>query len=159
MRIAFDLDDTLIPCEFAFPLERRPWLARVLGVEPLRAGSVELMRCLRQQGARLWVYTTSMRDPLTVWLQFWAHGVRLSGVVNQDRHVARMKSWKGRPTARDTSKYPPAFGIDLLIDNSEGVALEGRRWGFRVLHVRPDDVGWAEAVRREVLGPHRRGAW
>jgi hypothetical protein len=150
MRIAFDLDDTLIPCEYSFPLERRPLVARLLGAEPLRAGSVALMRELRRRGVRLWVYTTSLRPPLSVWLQFFAHGVRLSGVVNQDRHFARMRSWPGDPTARDSSKYPPAWGIDLLIDNSEGVVLEGRRWGFRVLHVRPDDAAWVDLVRAAI---------
>jgi hypothetical protein len=150
LRIAFDLDDTLIPCDFSFPLEPRPWLARLLGSEPLRAGSVDLLRALRTSGAQLWVYTTSLRDPFAVWLQFLLHGIRLGGVVNQDRHLKKMQGWKGQPSARDCSKYPPAFGIDLLIDNSEGVVLEGRRWGFRVLHVRPDDLTWAQSVRAAV---------
>ena len=150
MRIAFDLDDTLIPCEYRFPLERRPVLARLLGSEPLRAGSVALLRELRRRGVQLWVYTTSLRPPLSVWLQFLAHGVRLGGVINQDRHFARMRSWKGRPSVRDSSKYPPAWGIDLLIDNSEGVVMEGRQWGFRVLHVRPEDERWGEVVMAAV---------
>ena len=41
-------------------------------------------------------------------------------------------------------------GLRWLIDNSEGVVLEGRQLGFRVLHVRPDDLGWAEVVRAAV---------
>ena len=38
MRIAFDLDDTLIPCSHPFAVEEPTWLARCLAVEPLRRG-------------------------------------------------------------------------------------------------------------------------
>jgi hypothetical protein len=145
MHIAFDLDDTLIPCEFTFPLERRPWLARGLGLESLRRGTVELCRQLRGAGHRLWVYTTSLRSPMSIRLTFLAHRIHLAGVINQDRHVRCLRN--GRPSASECSKYPPAFGIDLLIDNSEGVHEEGRRFGFRVVWVRPDDDDWVETVR------------
>jgi hypothetical protein len=148
MHIAFDLDDTLIPCEFRFPLERTPWLARALGLEPLRQGTVELCRQLRGRGHHLSVYTTSLRNPLAVHLMFLAHGIRLAGVINQDRHVRCLRN--GRPAANECSKYPPAFGIDLLVDNSEGVREEGRRFGFSVVVVQPDDGDWIEAVRARV---------
>jgi hypothetical protein len=39
MRIAFDLDDTLIPCGKSFPVERPTLRARWLRMEPLRLGS------------------------------------------------------------------------------------------------------------------------
>ena len=44
------------------------------------------------------------------------------------------------------SKYPPAFGIDLHIDDSEGVLEEGREHGFRVVVVTPNDERWTEKV-------------
>jgi hypothetical protein len=148
MHIAFDLDDTLIPCEFSFPLEPRRWLASFLATEPLRLGTVELLRHLRTTGCALWIYTTSMRNPLSVHLQFLVHGIRLAGVINHDRHCRKLRT--GRPGANECSKYPPAFGIDLLIDNSEGVKEEGARFGFRVLHLEPDDDRWTETVRSAV---------
>ncbi len=40
MRIAFDLDDTLIACEFSFPVEERGFLSRLLGHEEIRIGSI-----------------------------------------------------------------------------------------------------------------------
>jgi hypothetical protein len=146
MRIAFDLDDTLIPCEFSFPLEARPWSARLLGLEPLRQGTIDLCRSLRKRGWKLWVYTSSLRNPVEVRLQFLLHGVVLEGIVNHNRHVRRLSD--GRPGAHECSKYPPAFHIDLLIDNSLGVWEEGRRFGFHVLVVRPDDASWSNAVLR-----------
>ena len=44
------------------------------------------------------------------------------------------------------SKYPPAFGIELLIDDSAGVELEGKRYGFAVLRIDPDDDAWCGKV-------------
>ena len=48
----------------------------------------------------------------------WLHGIRLDGIVNQARH--------DREVPARSTKHPPHFGIDLLIDDSEGVRLEGR---------------------------------
>ena len=50
MRIAFDLDDTLIPCGHRFATEPPTRRARWLGCEPLRTGTVELIRHLRARG-------------------------------------------------------------------------------------------------------------
>src|SRR5262249_4193948 len=107
----------------------------------------------RRQGCEVWVYTTSQRRPFSVRLQFWAYGVRLGGVVNSDCHVRRLSN--GWPDSRSVSKYPPAFGIDLLVDDLEGVLLEGKRFGFSVLRLDPRDEGWADLVRAAV--ERRRG--
>jgi hypothetical protein len=61
-----------------------------------------------------------------------------------EAHRGRLRGEGGGP--RSCSKYPPAFGIDLLIDDLEGVRCEGDRFGFRVLCVAPDDELWAEKV-------------
>ena len=49
------------------------------------------------------------------------------------------------------SKYPPAFGIDFHVDDSEGVKIEGEEHGFRVVIVRPDDEHWARVVLDAVV--------
>jgi hypothetical protein len=69
-------------------------------------------------------------------------------VVNQDRHERVV----GR---RGPSKYPPAFGINLHIDDSAGVAEEGRRYGFDVVVVAPHDLDWAARVLEAVEGSPR----
>ncbi|SMB97271.1 hypothetical protein SAMN00120144_0331 [Hymenobacter roseosalivarius DSM 11622] len=45
MRIAFDLDNTLIRCGYDFPLEKpkRAMLAKLLGKEELRQGTKEII--------------------------------------------------------------------------------------------------------------------
>ena len=64
MRLAFDLDNTLIRCGHDFPLAtpQRRLLARLLSNEPLCHGVKELIDHCRQRGWEVWVYTTSYRN-------------------------------------------------------------------------------------------------
>ncbi|WBA40252.1 hypothetical protein [Hymenobacter canadensis] len=142
MRLAFDLDNTLIRNNYPFPLEQPRWplLARLLGAEGLRQGVMELVAYCRAQGWEVWVYTTSYRSVWHIRRLFWLHGIRLDGVVNQPRH--------NREVRAQCSKHPPTFGLDLLVDDSEGVRLEGERHGFRVVVVQPKDMQWTTAVKR-----------
>jgi hypothetical protein len=48
------------------------------------------------------------------------------------------------------SKFPPAFGIDLHVDDSEGVRMEGQEYGFRVVQVDPHDIFWMHKVLHAV---------
>jgi hypothetical protein len=141
MRVAFDLDNTLIRGAFDFPLAlpRYQFLARLLGHEALRAGTVELAEYCSQQGWEVWVYTTSYRSAGYIRRLFWLYGIQLAGVVNQARH--------NRDVTVRSTKYPPQFGIDLLLDDSEGVRLEGQRYGFEVLVIDPADADWTAKVR------------
>jgi hypothetical protein len=147
MRISFDLDDTLV-CYRAGVLQelRLGWLLRLLTHdEPLRLGTPELMRQLRQRGWEVWVYTTSHRRPAAVRRWFRWHGVHVDGIVNQDVH-----DWHLRRSSQDRppSKNPAAFGIDLHVDDSEGVRIEGEQHGFQVVVVAPDDRDWTAKVLR-----------
>ncbi len=75
--------------------------------------------------------------------EFKCYGIPLQGVVNQARHDRVVGSF-------GPSKYPPAFGIDLHVDDSEGVAQEGKKYGFTVVIVSPEDVNWTERVLEAV---------
>lgn len=139
MRISFDIDDTLV-CSSSVPTEQfLPWWKRWRYPELLRQGTRDLMRELIRQGHLLWLYTTSLRP--TGYLRGWfrSTGIPICGVVNQQRHERQIGT-------QGPSKYPPAFGIDLHVDDSEGVAEEGRRHRFRVVVVSPDDVNWVSRV-------------
>lgn len=142
MRIAFDLDNTLIRCGYDFPPEKpqRQLWAKLLGHESLRQGIKELTDYCRQRGWEVWVYTTSYRSVWHIQRLFWLHGIRLDGVVNQQRH--------DREAQARCTKHPPSFGIDLLVDDSEGVRIEGERHGFRVLVVAPEDEQWTEKIQK-----------
>jgi hypothetical protein len=68
----------------------------------------------------------------------------LGGVVNQHLHE-RIVGRQG------PSKYPPAFGIDLHVDDSAGVWEEGQRHHFSVVVVSPEDPDWASQVLEAAL--------
>lgn len=144
MRVAFDLDDTLIRGAVDFPIERQGVLARVLGHEPVREGTIALLKSLARSGWDVWIYTTSFRSPAYVRWLFRLYGIRLGGVINQYHHHKTVTRC-GR-SYRNCSKYPPAFGIDLLVDESEGVWLESRRHGFEMVWVGADDPAWTDSV-------------
>jgi len=149
VRISFDIDDTLICSQDDAPREpnRVPRLLRPWFRESLRAGARDLMRGLAAEGHEIWVYTTSLRDPARLKLWFRLYGIPIRRVINDaehDRIMARL-GFTDRP-----SKYPSHFNIDLHVDDSEGVALEGRRHGFAVVVVSPTDPDWAMRVRAAV---------
>ena len=136
MRIAFDLDGTLVPMFVGqFPVEPIAWPMRVFAADPLRIGTIPLFRSLKTRKHEVWVYTSSLRKPFDIRRTFWAHGLRIDGVINAVSHAASAG-------ARIASKYPPVFGIDVLVDDAPGVEMEGARHGFQVLRIDPDDVDW-----------------
>lgn len=155
MRIAFDLDDTLIPSSAGLFAAEPPdgLFRRWLAGEWLRAGATALLRTLARHGCEVCVYTTSLRRPGTIKRLFRCYGVGLREVVNGERHYRWMERQRGRYPC---SKYPPAFGIDLLVDDLEGVQTEAKQFGFQMVLVRPEDDDWAERVLEAVGLAHTR---
>ena len=139
MRISFDIDDTLV-CGPTVPAEQHiSWWRRWQYPEHLRQGTRALMQELSRQQCDIWLYTTSYRSPRYLRGWFRSLGIRLGGVVNQHLHE-RIVGRQG------PSKYPPAFGIDLHIDDSVGVWQEGKRHHFSVVVVSPSDPDWTSRV-------------
>ncbi|WP_118973976.1 HAD family hydrolase [Taibaiella koreensis] len=137
MTISFDLDDTLIPGVKRFPTESRTLWRRLSRAEPLRRGTAVLWRALQEQGHHIVIYTTSLRSRRKIWWTFFVHGILLRQIINQKTH--------GRRLGKDSSlysKYPPAFSIDVHIDDSEGVAMEGQRHGFAVIVIEEREKDW-----------------
>ena len=151
MRISFDLDDTLIPTASLSALEplRFAAMAQAVGVERLRAGTRAAFAALRERGHSLWIYSSSLRSRQRVALLFRWHGLRVDGIVTFDRHTQALTQHR---LASSPTKFPPAFGIDLHIDDAEGVRLEGERHGFRVLVVSPDDREWVAGLLAAIDG-------
>lgn len=158
IRISFDIDDTLA-CQLEHaPVEqsRLPgFIHRWLG-EPLRRGTRDLTRELRRQGCSIWVYTSSGRTPAYIRRWLLLHGIHVDGVVNSVRHADALSA---RGLGNAPSKLPSAFDIDLHVDDSEGVQIEGHHHGFRVVVVRPDDHDWAQQVLDAVAQVQAQLAW
>ncbi len=149
MRISFDIDDTLV-CQSdhadaekcVVPAAIHRWLG-----EPLRFGTRALIRELRRRGCSIWIYTSSGRSPFYIRRWLLLHGIHVDGVVNGERHRNGLAT---HGFSHSPSKFPPAFGIDLHVDDSEGVRMEGDAHGFRVIVVRPDDPHWTRHVLEAV---------
>ena len=149
MKVSFDLDETLICYAAGVPRESGhvPWPLRRWLREPLRQGAVALLQQLQELGHEVVIYTTSRRSPLAVrrWLR--CYGIRIEQVINQAAHeraVSRLS------LASPPTKLPPVFGIDLHVDDSPGVGVEGKQHGFDVLVVSPDDRDWTTRVLEAV---------
>jgi hypothetical protein len=145
MRISFNVDDTLVLHDTADPGEQVvPWWWRWRYKERLRSDARRLLQLLHAHGHEICIYTTSCRDPRYMRGWFSTFGVPLFEVINQDRHDLVVK--KSQFAGYVPSKYPPAFGIDLHVDDSEGVRMEGEQHGFRVVIVSPTDPDWARHI-------------
>lgn len=141
MIISFDLDDTLIPGMKQFPLEPQRIWQRCLAKERLRAGTVRLFQTLRNRGHEVYVYTTSYRSVNRIKWLFWLYGIRLDKVINKPIHDRVLGQRAGR-----ISKYPPAFNIDVHIDDSPGVEREGKLYSYRVFIVSEKENDWVEKL-------------
>lgn len=147
MRIAFDLDDTLLPSDHSFPTEAPTGLMGTLFAgELLREGAAELLKSLCAAGHEIWIYTTSYRSRWGTKMLFRSYGISIAGVVNRPRHVRQLESLP--ENLKTCTKYPPAFEIDLLVDNSEAILEESLRYEFNMLLVRPDDDGWVDTIKQ-----------
>ena len=151
MRIAFDLDDTLIPCNVRFPLEPEPrnFIRRIMASERLRLGTPGLINRLWSAGHEVVVYTTSFRGSVYTKLLFRAYGTQVGQVINVPVHQRKIRTLGER--YKMCTKYPPAFKIDLLIDNCGGIAIESQRYEFEMLQVDPRDEHWLDQID-EYLG-------
>lgn len=143
LRVAFDLDDTLI-----IPNSKRvekivqyKLLSKIFKVEKLRLSTKEIFKFFEEENCELWIYTTSYRSVRYIKWLFLVHGIKLNGIVNQEIHKKNV--------SLTISKYPPAFNIDILIDDSKGVLLEGSQNNFDVIQIDPDNLNWVEKIKKD----------
>jgi hypothetical protein len=144
--ITFDIDDTIRLHGSAQPAEKpaMPWLARLFYREPIRNGFVKLCADLSSQGCRIGIYTTSARKVGYIRRWMRCYGLSPDLIVNAAIHEAAISS--RFPHSRPPTKHPGLFDVDLHIDDSEGVAIEAAKFGFRALIIAPQNLDWSAAV-------------
>lgn len=120
MKISFDLDDTIISTT-KFSLEKESFWSKIIGAERIRFGTIRLFKELKAKNHKIYVYTTSYRSKIKIKLMFLSYGIPIDFVVNQQLHERRV-----RKKGKNVSKFPPEFGIDIHIDDSLGVEMEGK---------------------------------
>jgi FMN phosphatase YigB (HAD superfamily) len=139
MIISFDLDDTLISNKFE--LEKSNLLQQFLGLENLRKGTVDLFRELKKQKHQIYIYTTSYRSESRIKWTFYSYGVSVDFVINQQKHQKSI-----RKKDMYCSKFPPMFNIDIHIDDSIGVEMEGHKYGFKTIIISEKDENWTQTI-------------
>ncbi len=154
MRVSFDVDGLLVSPRDDFPVEKRivPFSFGIR--EAPRSGTRKLFHEIRRLHGEVWIYTSSTRSALYVRMWLFLHGIKISGVVNADVHN---RALSGMRFSRMPSKYPPAFGIDLHVDDAPGVAMEGKDHGFEVVVIEPANPDWVNTVLAAVTArevPH-----
>lgn len=143
MKISFDLDDTLIPGIKSFPTESQNWFQKLVGIERLRLGTPQLFSDLKQKGYSIGIYTTSFRSEFSIRLMFLTYGIYPDFVINQKVHN---KVMNGRGIY--SSKYPPAFQIEIHVDDSKGVEIEGAKFQFRTIIIQEGKWEWTSEIIR-----------
>lgn len=144
MNISFDLDDTIISTN-RFCLEKRSFFARVIRAERIRLGTIALFKALRARKHKIYIYTTSYRSTLKIKLMFLAHGIPVDFVINQKLHEKKVTN-KGR----NISKFPPEFGVDIHIDDSAGVEIEGKKFGFKTIIIAVGNTDWVNTILKKI---------
>ena len=143
MIISFDLDDTLI--SVIFDTEKQSIIQKILGLEKIRYGTIELFKKLKSEGHIIYIYTTSFRSLIKIKLTFLTYGTSVKKVINQEVHNQKLKQKSTR-----ISKFPPAFGIDIHIDDSIGLKIEGEKYNFKTIIVKVNDENWVDTIFNEI---------
>lgn len=144
MKISFDLDDTLI-AKNKFKLERSNLLQKLFGIERIREGTVDLFKELKKQKHTIYIYTTSYRSELRIKCMFYSYGISVDYIINQQKHLSKIKKENFR-----CSKFPPMFKIDIHIDDSLGVELEGQKYGFQTIVISETDENWTQTILNKI---------
>ena len=145
MRIAFDLDSTLIRDSDNFPLENKNLIQKLFFITGIRKDTKRIFSELKEKNHEIWIYTASYRLQILIKLLFLLYGLKLDGVVNQRKHNNRLCGNKIKQI-----KFPPKFNLDVLIDNSESVYQEGLKHNFKVIKISPNDIKWGDTVLQEL---------
>ena len=72
---------------------------------------------------------------------FYLYGIPIDMAINQETHNNQFRKSKVR-----TSKFPPAFNIDIHVDDSPGLKIEGDNYNFRTIIIDETDRNWAQTI-------------
>jgi hydroxymethylpyrimidine pyrophosphatase-like HAD family hydrolase len=145
MIISFDLDNTLIPYNNDFEVYNKTFLHRITNSESIRVGTKTIFKELSSRNWEIWIYTTSFRSISTIRKIFWFNGLYPSRIINETINQKKLKSINCK-----ASKNPNAYGIDIHVDDSLGVKMEGEKLGFQTIILETDDNDWVNTVLNKI---------
>ena len=145
MNISFDLDGTLITNGNEFETEYRSKIAGLFSVEKIRKDTSKLISLLENNGHRIHIYTTSFRSERKIRRNLKYYGIKVNKIINQTENKRILKEHKN-----NSSKYPPAFGFDIHIDDLKGVGIESEKYKFKAIIIEPTDNNWIEKILNDI---------
>ncbi|MGO4773196.1 hypothetical protein ACEN2I_16155 [Flavobacterium sp. W22_SRS_FK3] len=140
MIISFDLDDTLVS-KNKFQLENVNLFQHFFGIEGLRKGTIGLFKEIKKRKHKINIYTTSYRSESSIKEMFYSYGISVNFIINQQKHQKRI-----RRLHVNRSKFPPVYDIDIHVDDSFGVEMEGEKYGFKTIIISEKDDNWLNAI-------------
>ncbi|MBF4473103.1 MULTISPECIES: hypothetical protein [Flavobacterium] len=144
MKISFDLDDTLIS-KTKFPLEKDTFFHQFFSFERIRLGTIDLFKKLKSENHEIYIYTTSFRSVSKIRLMFFIYGISVDGIINQQKHIKVLGE-----KSKTISKLPSKFGIDIHVDDSKGVEMEGERHDFKTIIISDNDKNWTNFILKNI---------
>lgn len=144
MIVSFDLDDTLI-ANNKFDLEKVNLFQKLFKVERIRKGTLVLFKELKRRKHKIYIYTTSHRSVSRIMWTFYSYGVSIDYVINQQKHHKNMLKKKF-----SSSKFPPMFNIDIHVDDSIGVEVEGNKYDFKTIIISETDEDWIQTILKSM---------
>lgn len=141
MIISFDIDNTLIPYSDEFEVEYVPAIFKYMGIEPIRKGTIELIKQLQKANHEFWIYSTSYRSKLKIYLTFKYFGIPPAKIINGQLNFKTLLANNCK-----ASKNPQLFSIDLHVDDLKGVFQESEMYNFSALIIDTFDERWTNKV-------------
>lgn len=146
MIISFDIDNTLIPYTKEFEVIEQNFLSKLIGAEAIRVGSNELFQELEKRGHEICIYTTSHRSIFSLKKTFKSNGLSPKKFINES--INRKELNRANCQA---SKNPKLFGIDIHVDDSAGIEIEGKKLYFKTIIIHPNDQDWVSKILERIL--------
>lgn len=145
MIISFDIDNTLIPYSDEFEVEDTSIWTKLIGAESVRKGTIKLFKELENRGHTIWIYTTSFRSVFSLRKTFVVYGLYPSKIINEKINRKQLSKYHC-----NASKNPNLFGIDVHIDDSRGVEIDGERYGFQTIIIDIGDQDWVDTILQNI---------
>jgi hypothetical protein len=146
--ISFDLDDTLFVDPDAVKTEKGLTFPSNLKFrEKLRFGTIDLLKRMKNEDIKIWIYITSFRSEKYIKSSFKCYGIKIDEVINGERHNKDVQGYRKEPLP---SKYPSKYRIDLHVDDDISVYQNGQIYGFKVFILKNDDLNWSNRLWEEI---------
>jgi hypothetical protein len=170
MKIAIDLEGTLIAECGEFSCERTSYLAQLLFARGIRLGACPLLRDLARAGHRITLYSVSEASAVKLTLWCWLAGLPVSRVVTlaQEKKRALRQTKKNQKRFSQDLKalglthfgksnpviWPPCQGQDLLLDDDSRRIQAAWRSGVKGVLVTNYESDWTARIREAALQSH-----